>query len=105
VELIALEIREAGCVLYWKAHPDQERPLGAPQFAVNDDARTDYGVRPAGWTGSGREMKGEALVVPGPPGQAATMRVELTGFAAPRFPPMGSEDVRGTWHFEFAIRG
>src|SRR5450759_5143571 len=91
VELIALEIREAGCVLYWKAHPDQERPLGEPQFAVNDDARTDYGVRPAGWTGSGREMKGEALVVPGPPEEATTMRVELTGFAAPRFLPMGSE--------------
>jgi hypothetical protein len=105
VELIALEIREAGCVLYWKAHPDQERLLGEPQFAVNDDARTDYGVRPAGWTGSGREMKGEALVVPGPPEEATTMRVDLTGFAAPRFPPIGSEDVRGTWHFEFAIRG
>src|SRR5450759_746796 len=105
VELIALEIREAGCVLYWKAHPDQERPLGEPQFAVNDDARTDYSVRPAGWTDSGRQIKGEALVVPGPPEEATTMRVELTGFAAPRFPPMGSEDVRGTWHFEFAIRG
>jgi Clp amino terminal domain, pathogenicity island component len=105
VELIALEIREAGCVLCWKAHPDQERPLGEPQFAVNDDAGTDYGVRPAGRTGNGREMKGEALVVPEPPEEATTMRVELTGFAAPRFPPMGSEDVRGTWHFEFAIRG
>jgi hypothetical protein len=102
VELIALEIREAGCVLYWKAHPDQERSLGEPQFAVSDDARTEYGVRLAGWTGSGREMKGEALVVPGPPGLAATMRVELTGFAAQRFP---REDVSGTWHFEFAIRG
>jgi len=105
VELIALEIRGAGCVLHWKAHPDQERPLGEPQFAVNDDARTDYDVRPAGCTGSGRQLKGEALVVPGPPEEATTMRVELTGFAAPRFPPMGSEDVRGTWHFEFAIRG
>jgi Clp amino terminal domain, pathogenicity island component len=102
VELIALEIRGAGCVLHWKAYPDQERPLGEPQFAVSDDVQTEYGVRPAGWTGSGREMKGEALVVPGPPGQAATMRVELTGFAAQRFP---REDVSGTWHFEFAIRG
>src|SRR5450756_1150713 len=63
VELIALEIREAGCVLYWRAHPDQERPLGEPQFAVNDDARTDYSVRPAGWTDSGRQIKGEAVVV------------------------------------------
>jgi Clp amino terminal domain, pathogenicity island component len=105
VELIALEIRAAGCVLYWKAHSVSGRPLGEPQFVMSDDAGTEYGVRPAGWTGSGREMKGEALVVPGPPEEAASMRVELTGFAARRFPPMGSEDVRGTWQFEFAIRG
>ena len=102
VELIAFEIREAGCVLYWKAHSDQERQLGEPQFVMSDDAQTEYRVRPAGWTGSGREMKGEALVVPGPPEEAATMRVELTGFVAQRFP---REDVSGTWQFAFAIRG
>ena len=104
VELIALEIREAGCVLYWKAHTDAERPLGDPQFVVSDDAKTQYSAHPAGWTGSGREMKGEALVVPGPPDEATTMRVELTGFAARRFPPLGSEDVPGAWRFEFALR-
>jgi len=102
VELIALEIREAGCVLYWKAYPDPERQLGEPQFSVSDDARTDYGVRPAGWTGNGREMKGEILLVPAPPNEATTMRIDLSGFAARRLTPsMGSEDVRGTWHFEF----
>ena len=105
VELIALEIREAGCVLYWKAHSGQERPLGEPQLVVSDDAGTEYGVGPGGWAGSGREMKGEALVVPGPPEEAVTMRVELTGFTARRFPPMGTKDVRGAWHFAFAVRG
>jgi len=84
---------------------DPERRLGEPQFTVSDDARTEYRVGPAGWSGSGREMKGEALVVPGPPEEAATVRVELTGFTARRFPPMGGEDVRGTWQFEFVIRG
>jgi hypothetical protein len=105
VELIALEIRAAGCVLYWKAHSVPERLLGEPQFVMSDDAGTEYGVRPAGWTGSGREMKGEALVVPGPPTEATNMQVELTGFAARRFPPMASEDLLGTWHFAFSIRG
>jgi Clp amino terminal domain, pathogenicity island component len=105
LELIALEIRAAGCVLYWKAHTVPERLLGEPQFIMSDDAGTDYGVRPAGWSRSGREMKGETLVVPGPPEEAASMRVELTGFAARRFPPMGGEVVLGTWHFAFAIRG
>ena len=89
-------------VLHWKAYPDRERLLGEPQFAVSDDAGTEYGVRPAGWTGSGREMKGEALVVPGPPEEAASMRVELIGFVAQRVP---HEDVRGAWRFEFAMRG
>jgi hypothetical protein len=106
VELIALEIRDAGCVLYWKAHSEHPGPLGEPQFVVSDDAGTKYGVRPAGWSGSGREVKGEALVVPGPPEDATTMRVELTGFVAQRFPHRGgSDDVRGAWRFEFALRG
>ena len=106
VELIALEIREAGCVLYWRAHPDQERTLGEPQFVMSDDAETQYSAYPAGWSGSGRDMKGEVLVVPGPPDEAATMRVALTGFVAQRFPHRGgSEDVRGAWRFEFALLG
>jgi Clp amino terminal domain, pathogenicity island component len=106
VELIALEIREAGCVLYWRAHPDQERPLGEPQLVMSDNVRTEYRGGPAAWSGSGRDMKGEALVVPGPPEEATTMRVELTGFVARRFPHRGgSEDVRGAWRFEFALRG
>jgi hypothetical protein len=105
VELIALEIREAGCVLYWRANPDQERPLGEPQYVVSDDAETQYSAHPAGWSGSGREMKGEALVVPGPPEDATMMRVELTGFVAQRFPHRGgSDDVRGAWRFDFALR-
>ncbi len=102
VELIAFEIREAGCVLYWRAHPDQERPLGEPQFVISDNVGTEYRVRPAGWTGSGRERKGETFVVPGPPEEATSMRVELTRFVAYRFP---REDVRGAWRFEFPLRG
>ncbi len=105
VELIALEIRGAGCVLYWKAHPTPDGPLGEPQVTVSDDAGSDYEVRPAGWTGNGHELKGEILVIPGPPDEAVTMQVDLGGFAARRpAPPVVSEDVRGTWHFEFAIR-
>jgi hypothetical protein len=73
---------------------------------MSDNARTEYRVGPAVWSGSGREMKGEALVVPSPPEEATTMRAELTGFAARRFPHRGgSEDLLGTWRLEFALRG
>lgn len=37
VELITLEIREAGCTLHWKAHPDRERSLGERQFVSRTD--------------------------------------------------------------------
>jgi hypothetical protein len=72
---------------------------------MSDNVRTEYRVGPAAWSGSGLEMKGEALVVPRPAEDATTMWVELTGFVAQRFPLMGSEDVRGAWRFEFALRG
>jgi len=106
VELIALEVRGAGCVLYAKAHPEQERRLGLPRCAVYDDAGTDYRVELANWTGTEREVKGEFLVAPALPNEAMTMRIDLSGFDAWMIPPsMASEDVRGTWHFEFAIGG
>jgi hypothetical protein len=73
---------------------------------MSDNVRTEYRVGPAASSGSGREVKGVALVVPVPTEEATSMRVELTGFVAQRFPHRGgSEDIRGAWRFEFALRG
>ncbi len=102
VELIALEIRDAGAILYWRARPDLERPLGEPQLAVRDDAGTDYVVRSIGGTGNERETKGEILITPAPPGKA-TLRLEVTGFKERRFPWQAAE-WPGSWHFEIALR-
>jgi len=102
VELIALEIRDAGAILYWRARPDLERPLGEPQLAVRDDAGTDYVVRSIGGTGNERETKGEILITPAPPGKA-TLRLEVTGFKERRFPWQTAE-WPGSWHFEIALR-
>ncbi len=104
VELIALEIRGAGAILYWKARLDEQRMLGEPAFTLSDDAGTDYAIFPAGRSGTDREMKGEVLVVPVPPGHATTIAADLSGFAARRFPPgMSTDELRGAWHFEFPV--
>jgi hypothetical protein len=102
VELIALEIRDAGAILYWRARPDLERPLGEPQLALRDDAGTDYVIRSIGGTGNERETKGEILITPAPPGKA-TLRLEVTGFKERRFPWQAAE-WPGSWHFEIALR-
>ena len=45
MELVALEIRATGGLLYWTARPDPARTLGEPEVAVGDDV--GHGLRPA----------------------------------------------------------
>jgi hypothetical protein len=103
IELIALEIRKAGSILYWKARPDPERALGEPQVAVRDDGGTSYVAQPLGGTGNERESKGEIVIAPGVPDGATTLVVDLTGFKERRFPWQAAE-WPGTWHFEIPLR-
>jgi hypothetical protein len=100
--LIALEIRDAGSILYWKARPDPERPLGQPRLTVRDAAGTDYVVRPAGASSTEREAKGEILITPAPP-EAAVLLVEVTGFEERRSPWPAAE-WPGSWQFEIPLR-
>lgn len=82
----------------WLAGRSRDRPPGRGARPDSEPLR-----RPL--SGAYRRQAGFAIRAGVGSKPVTTMRVELTGFAAPRFPPMGSEDVRGTWHFEFAIRG
>jgi hypothetical protein len=105
VELIALEIREGGCLLYWKAHPRPERPLGEPYGAVSDDAGTTYTFRRANLVATDRETKGEIVIAPAPPAGATSMQVVLRGFSTAAVPaPIGGGEVRGTWRFEIRLQ-
>jgi hypothetical protein len=101
LELIALEIRDAGSILYWKARPDPGRLLGEPRLTVRDSAGTEYVARPAGASSTEREMKGEIVITPGPP-DAAILFVEVTGFAEGRFPGLAAE-LPGSWKFEIPL--
>jgi Clp amino terminal domain, pathogenicity island component len=101
LELIALEIRDAGSILYWKARADPERPLGQPRLTVRDTAGADYVARPAGASSTEREAKGEILITPAPP-QAAVLIVEVTAFEERRFPWQAAERP-GSWQFQITI--
>jgi hypothetical protein len=101
LELIALEIRDAGSILYWKARPDPERLLGEPRLTIRDSAGTEYLALPAGASSSVRETKGEVVITPGPP-DATSLFVEVTGFAEPRFPGQAT-DLPGSWKFEISL--
>jgi hypothetical protein len=103
VELIALEIRGAGCFLYWRAHQDHEHHPGQLQCAIRDDVGTEYQVFHGSWSGHDRESSGQVVVTPGPPNGSRTMQVEVTDFAIPGQGWTANEDVHRAWNFEFAI--
>jgi hypothetical protein len=109
VELIALEIREAGAVLLWRTQTAEDRLLGPPDVALADDAATTYKVLPARWSGGGRESRGETILTPRPPDEARTLRIEFGSFgnvdwmAGPLPSPPPMEEVRGSWGFEVSL--
>ena len=128
VELIALEIREGGAILYWRARQEgnrisgervldvpnrgepasEVRVLGEPEFEVHDDAGTRYSVFPRSEGGGDRLWKGEAEIDPSPPSGATHMRIEIERFEARDFWPgiaarWRAEAVSGPWRFEFVL--
>jgi hypothetical protein len=79
IELIALEIRDGGCVLHWKAS-SADRPLGrggGVELVVNDEIGTQYGTQEISWWSSGYGGRGDILITPAPSEAAATLRLEL----------------------------
>jgi hypothetical protein len=105
VELIALEIRDAGSVLYWRAHPEAPQMLGQLRCTARDDAGTTYEALPVSWSSHERESHGEIALTPGPPSEATTMQIEVSGFVVPGQRRVGVGEVRGSWMFECSIAG
>jgi len=109
VELIALEVREAGAVLYWRAFATDDRILGLAVIEVSDDIGGEYRVFLGGGGGGERAWNGETNVVPAPTTGASMLRVQVTGFEG--FPPSGfpgAAQVRaneGPWVFEIPLAG
>ena len=108
LELIALEIRLAGAVLYWRAQSTGEHLTGGPDFAVTDDVGTVYTLLPPTWVASEGLANGDTHLVPPPPETARTMRIEvgqIGGFAPSMMPPgfVSDEPLAGRWTFDFRL--
>ena len=108
VEMIALEVREAGAVLLWRTQTSEDRLLGQADIAVSDDAGTAYQVMPANWSGNGRESRGETRLVPRPPDKARVLIIEVQSFGRIDRMPVWLrspdwEDVGGPWRFDVSL--
>jgi hypothetical protein len=82
LELIALEIRSAGCLLHWKAAFNGQPLRVGPELAVQDDVGTRYEAQPLSWSRSGRDARGQITIVPAPPASATRLSLEFRVFAA-----------------------
>jgi hypothetical protein len=97
VELIAIEIRDAGCrgILRFRdgrgtidAGPPFT-PVGEPEVTVADDLGTAYETGLAGWSGSASGGEAEFHFAPRPPAQARRLSIGSERFSASRLPPDG----------------
>jgi len=106
VELLAVEVREAGALLYLRATPVRELMLFSAAVAVTDDRGTAYRALDAGHEGSAVHWSGQSVVIPAPP-PGARLSVEVESFGPPRDHPMEfrSETVTGPWRFDLPSLG
>lgn len=109
VEMTALELRQAGAILLWRAQTADERLLGPGDLSIVDDVGTHYDHSLGSWSGSGRESRGETWLVPRPPDQASALTIEVRSFSHEGWMPIAHpmlqdrESVSGPWHFEVLL--
>ncbi|HEY7935967.1 MAG TPA: hypothetical protein VID26_02450 [Candidatus Limnocylindrales bacterium] len=104
VELIALEIREDGCVAILVAHT--RPPVGSVghfiDVTVSDESGTAYVASGQGSGGSGPgTSRQEIRFAPAPPETARTLILRIEAFVDP-FPGRAVEQ-RGPWEFRVAL--
>jgi hypothetical protein len=103
VDLIAMEVRQAGAVLYWRALASRDVPMLMADVSLSDDQGTSYRVMPAGSGSGGHEWQGQTYVVPAPPTNA-NLAIVLDSFGPHGQMPMpgyiAMDPVRGPWRFE-----
>lgn len=117
VELIAIEVREAGCrcLLRFRlagAEMDGElyRPVGSPEVTVVDDLSTRYETGMADISQSGTGGEASFHFAPPPPADARRLTIVIKRFEEPRLPPERSPsspggDTPGPWTFDVETRG
>jgi hypothetical protein len=78
-ELIALELRSAGAILYWKAYTNEPVFLGLAVVAMTDESGTEFEVLPASGGGGENVWSGRSNVTPRPK-DGTSVRIEFGGF-------------------------
>lgn len=112
VELIAIEIREAGCrgILRFRCGSgeiDAAQPfpaIGEPEVTVADDLGTGYETGLAGWSGSADRGEAEFRFAPRPPADAHRLTIVIESFRESRLSPdrpwsSPRESTPGPWVF------
>jgi hypothetical protein len=102
VELLSIEVREAGALLHWRARSDQPIGFLMPQVSASDQHSTPYRVLPADGGGDERSWAGSLALLPTPP-SLAMLSVVFESFGAdermrmPGYVPR--EPIVGPWQF------
>jgi hypothetical protein len=98
VELLAVEVREAGAVVYRRARAEGDRDLGEPALGVADDAGTSYRLDWAGFSAGGSRFEDQIVIRPAP----LHGKLIFTVGRWQSMPPLGERwppPIEGAWEF------
>jgi len=103
VELLAIEVREQGAVIYWRARSAREGVLLSADVSIADDRGTPYHAILGGGGGNAQAWEGQTLVQPAPTA-GARLTITLASFGPndemPLPPHVPAERIFGPWVFE-----
>ncbi|MBI3750176.1 MAG: hypothetical protein HY263_00755 [Chloroflexi bacterium] len=106
VDLLAVEVREQGAVIYWRARSAREAILLSADVSVVDDRGTSYHVIPGGGSGNAEAWEGQTHLLPVPP-VGARLTITLTSFGPSDHMPLPmrvpTDRIFGPWLFEVQI--
>jgi hypothetical protein len=107
VEVLSLEVRQAGALIHWRSRADRSIGFLAPQVSITDDRGTKYRALEANGGGDERSWSGQIAIVPAPPDDAM-LSVLIDAFGAdPRMRMPGwipGEPGPGPWRFAIDTR-
>jgi hypothetical protein len=101
VELLMIEIREAGALIDLRARPVAGVAFMTASVSVSDQLGTAFRALDAGSEGSAYHWAGQSVVMPAPP-PGSRLRVEILSFGWPRDDPeeRRGASVLGPWRFD-----
>lgn len=105
VEVLSVEVREAGALIHWRCRADRAIGLLMPSATVTDDRSTNYRVSTANGGGDDRSWAGEIAITPAPP-STCLLSIAFSSFGAdPQMKMPGwiaGPPVDGPWTFDVA---